>query len=287
MNHQNRTRNQALFGSQYPNSILNQILQQPASSQRAEAALQPQSLLSFIPNHRSGGNILAAAVQQQLVATLANSNIQLLQPMHLQRASQRFGARDLGGSLLSVGEQDALIRHFPSAAPVGQAMLPSLTGQQQAESQKEKPQGVDHCDAVAAKLLRGPTESSSKLVSASGHTPEAATQLPCQARGMPADHNSSVSMCVSMSQWVRSLMMPNRCNFLICLDIRQHTLKSPAMHLTDNILYAPIHLVVLRVSNLGIVSSARNQLRSRTFGLATYTQSWISEKRPLQQLTSL
>jgi hypothetical protein len=184
--------NQAGLGSQYTNSILNQILQQPSATQRAEAAFHQQGLLSLVPNQHNSNSLIAAAVQQQLVASLASPGLPLLQPFQCDlRTSQRLLVGDLAsnGSLLSRSEREALARRFSASSNPG---LLSLAGQSQADYRGESSNLSD--------VLLGVGARKDDLTSTAGSGRQEATiQLPCQARGMAADHNSSVSLQIYRS----------------------------------------------------------------------------------------
>jgi hypothetical protein len=172
--HRGSNTNHSLLSNQFSNSIFNQLLQ-PSASQRAEAALQQQGFLTLVPNHRS----LAAAVQQQLVAaSLAAPNVHMLPTAHLQRASQHLLAHDFAGqsALLSREEREAILQRFPTSS-IG--YLPSAS-QTPLTYIRDQPMELD----ILAMNKAGGSKSG----------PDAASQLPCQARGMPADHNSSVSI---------------------------------------------------------------------------------------------
>lgn len=171
--HRGSNNNHSLLSNQFSNSIFNQLLQ-PSASQRAEAALQQQGFLNLVPNHRS----LAAAVQQQLVAaSLASPNVHMLPNVHLHRASQRLLAHDLAGqsALLSREEREVILQRFPTSS-IG--FLPSAS-QTPEKNIRDQPMELD----ILAMNKAGGSKSG-----------PGATSLPCQARGMPADHNSSVSI---------------------------------------------------------------------------------------------
>jgi hypothetical protein len=164
--------NQSMLGSQYPSTILNQFFQQPSATQRVEAALHQQGLLSLVPNHHSGSSLIAAAVQQQvqqqLVASLASPRgIPLLQPFQ-----QNLVVGDVcsNAGLLSRSERDNILQRL--TPPSSQSIL-SLA-----------PQRGDG---------RVGRDDPNHAGSGDGSRQATATQLPCLARGMSADHNSSVS----------------------------------------------------------------------------------------------
>ena len=196
-NQQRLGENPGLLNPQLSNSILNQLLlqqqqqQQPSSSQRAEAALQQSSLLSLLPNHHANSSIFAAAVQHQLVASLANPNVSLLQTLRLPQTTHRLVGLDLSSSisLLSAGEREAMLRHLV-AVKSSKNLPPQASVKVNAEPKK----GLSS-ERSEVKPSRGSSLSSTTVAAGTGSNPaqETATQLPCQARGMPADHNSSVS----------------------------------------------------------------------------------------------
>ena len=165
-----------LAGTQYDTSILNQLLQQQSAAQRAEASLHQRSLLqSLLPSPRSNSNMLAVALQQELAAasSLPNPNLQLLP--NVNRGSQGNlvgGGGGGGGGLLARQEQEL-------------AMLRRITGSNSSTNRKPS---IVHSIAEG-----GDSETSVVDGEKEADFVESTLQLPCQARGMAADHNSSVS----------------------------------------------------------------------------------------------
>lgn len=222
--HRGSNNNHSLLSNQFSNSIFNQLLQ-PSASQRAEAALQQQNFLTLVPNHRS----LAAAVQQQLVAaSLAAPNVHMMPPVHLQRASQRLLARDLAGqsALLSREEREAILQRFPNSH------IGYLSSASQTPVEYTRDQSIER-DILAINKAGG---------SKSG--PDAASQLPCQARGMPADHNSSVSKSNQLGRLYRTFPRSLGTNtdsdsLSFCPDRRLPILISQVMPLMASICFVP------------------------------------------------
>jgi hypothetical protein len=177
------SRLRALSGSQqYSSSILNQLLQQQSAAQRVEASLHQQKLFSSLLLSQASN---VAALQQELVASLGHgsSSLQQMLPHHMNRCA----SQGLVGGLLSRGDQHATtMRRLPGTF-TGQNLLPSLNAKQQ--------QHLELIRNSEREDLECQREGGSG-VSASPAGQETATQLPCQARGMAADHNSSVRVNV-------------------------------------------------------------------------------------------
>ena len=162
-----------LAGTQYDTSILNQLLQQQSAAQRAEASLHQRSLLqSLLPSPRSNSNMLAVALQQELAAasSLPSPNLQLLP--NVNRGSQGNLVGGGGGGLLARQEQEL-------------AMLRRITGSNSSTNRKPS---IVHSIAEG-----GDSETSVVDGEKESDFVDSTLQLPCQARGMAADHNSSVS----------------------------------------------------------------------------------------------
>lgn len=155
-----------LAGTQYDTTILNQLLQQQSAAQRAEASLHQRSLLqSLLPSPGANSNILSVALQQEIAASLSNSNFQLLS--NVNRSSP---GSLVGGGLLSRQEQEL-------------AMLRRLAGSASTSGKPSLVQSIGSRDAENS-IVEG--QKASNFIDSS-------VQLPCQARGMAADHNASVS----------------------------------------------------------------------------------------------
>ena len=140
--------------------LLNHLMQQPLSTQGPLTSRMP-----FTANSSSSNSLLAAAVQQQLVASLATPSMSLLQP--LQQLTAQRSLSGSGRTLLSRHDHGVLLRDFPSTS---KSNLIPLQGGHQIELDTEND-------------LKTPQEPT--------------TQIPCQARGMSADHNSLVSLSIA------------------------------------------------------------------------------------------
>jgi hypothetical protein len=182
------SRLRALSGSQqYSSSILNQLLQhQSAAAQRVEASLHQQKLFSSLLLSHQASN--AAALQQELVvASLGHGSSSLHQQLLPHHHINRCASQGLVvGGLMSRGDPQVTttMRRLPGTF-TGQNLLPTLSAKQQ--QQLELIRNSERGDLECQKEV-----GSGVSPSPAGH--ETATQLPCQARGMPADHNSSVSI---------------------------------------------------------------------------------------------
>jgi hypothetical protein len=164
---------QAVLGSQYPSTILNQFFQQPSATQRVEAALHQQGLLYLVPNSHNGNSLIAAVqhqVQQQLVASLASPRgIPLLQPFQQNLA---VGDVRSNAGLLSRSDRDMILQRM---CPPSSQSIVSLSPQRgDARVGRDDPNHAGSGDGSTGRQAT-------------------ATPLSCLARGMSADHNSSVS----------------------------------------------------------------------------------------------
>lgn len=137
------------------------FLYNPFSSQQqriAQAVMQHRDPLAMMRDQQRHDNILAAAVQHQLVASLASPSIQFF--------GQHLGS-DLQGSLLSRGPSNPTSTNFMQA--------------------------FQNPSTSLAFFQRPGTAKDDLIIDNTTDKGASAMQIPCQARGMATDHNSMVN----------------------------------------------------------------------------------------------
>ena len=203
------------IGVNYGATLLDQLFNdQQAAAQRAEMSLHQQGLLQSLLPSQSSKNILAAALQQEIAASLGNVNSPLLPSLPGGHQS------GIGGGLLSA-QKNYLRQLAPSTPSVSsESLIQSL----RASTDPSPAQSVANADSDKSRGV--------------------ALTLPCQARGMAADHNSSVSI----HPW-RPIAYPWSPNFLFLSHVltRPRTLRSQAQLPTGSISCVPTLLAVLQV----------------------------------------
>jgi hypothetical protein len=156
--HGNEIQNQGDLGGNYPSFLFNHLVQQPLTSQRMQAAFQQRDHLSLVRDHQRNDSLLAAAAQQQLLASLSSPGMPL-----------QFGGQPGLSNDLSRRTAQGSIFQGLSCASSGLGFYPLPCGPK-----------MD---------VNGDSASGSGRVTT--------TQIPCQARGMSTDHNSLVRACLS------------------------------------------------------------------------------------------
>jgi hypothetical protein len=200
----------------------------------------------------------------------------------LRSTGQRFMVDDFAGAgaLLSRPEQDFLLSRYNPAASAMHHHAAAAAHLGTAFTDMEL---AGHAGTKIADLLmanQGATLNGGGVGAASASKTPKMTRLPCQARGMKADHNSSVrhdsflallnvSLCVFSNYRILShnFLCRRLCvtmtavtmmtTYLFLLS-RLPTLKYPRTLGMDSICFAHIHLAELLESNSVIVFIARN-----------------------------
>lgn len=167
------TESESVPGNYTSNFFYNNLTSQQQEQQRmGHAALQQRDALSMMRDQTLNGNIFAAAVRQQLVASLASPSL----PMYHQ-----LGGPPRTGSYAGV----------PFIHDLQGSTASSRGGYLQLDGGGATPK-------FSSLLETSTTASSASPTPGGGGTTqqqrsETTTQIPCQARGMAADHNSMVS----------------------------------------------------------------------------------------------
>lgn len=146
------------------NFILNHLSAQQRIAH--QVGLQQRDSLFLMRDHRRNDNFLAAAVQQQLVASLTSPTMQLYGNL----GSQPHMHPDLSGGLLSRAQQN---QHNATS------LVQRLSGQ---STSPHSYFSIGMSPKLLDSLVREATSGTKR--------PTTAQQIPCLARGMATDHNS-------------------------------------------------------------------------------------------------
>jgi hypothetical protein len=259
-------------GTTYSNSVFERLLQQnrtvngqigasqgvapsPLSGDGGTVMNQQDLFSAQIDRNR----MLAALQQQQrqLAATMAHGRPVLQQNISPDSlGAQRFMVDDFAGAgnLLSRSEQDMLLSRYPAMAVTGHIGLGGHSDLDFSNTSK-----------IADLLL-------AKQVAFHEASKPRTSRLPCQARGMKADHNSSVRLLRRSPQPYTFFSM-DLCLFFVSHELfmvvchccaRLPSLRFLMMLVTDNTCCVPIHHVALLGLSSVTACTARSRSQSRT-----------------------
>jgi hypothetical protein len=155
------------------NFLLNHLSAQQRMAH--QVGLQQRDSLFLMRDQRRNDNFLAAAVQQQLVASLTSPTL----PLYGNLGSQTNMHPDLSpGGLLARAQQN---QHNAAS------LVQRLSGQ---STSSHSYFGMGMAPKLLDSLVREATSGTKR--------PTTAQQIPCLARGMATDHNSMVSAIKSL-----------------------------------------------------------------------------------------
>jgi hypothetical protein len=171
------------------NLIYNNLTSQQQQQRMAQAAIQQCSALSMMRDHQSrtrSDDILAAAVQHHLAASLASSQPSI-PPMYTSLGN--LSHLVVGNDLPSGSSLASLSRAYPNS----HGSIPFMHDLQQGNS-SSAPRAYLQRESGGAQpnLLLDSVLDASTRIAATTNSPTATKHIPCQARGMAADHNSMV-----------------------------------------------------------------------------------------------
>lgn len=271
-------------GTVYSNSVLERLLQNHRTTGGPVGAFQAGMAPSPL-SHDSGrvmnqhdifsvqnrNRMIAALQQQQRQLTAASIATRGLPTLHQNisqdfRGAHRFMVDDFAGAgnLLSRSEQDMLLSRYPSMAVTGHMGLGGHSDMDFVNTTK-----------LADLLL-------AKQVALQEAGKPRTTRLPCQARGMKADHNSSVRPPIGSRSCLKSrsctLLSLVSCShdvrFLAKHCVRPRSLKCRRMLATGNTCCVPTPPAGLPELSFVTACTARSQSRSRTSAPAICIPKW-------------
>ena len=200
-------------------------------------------------------------------ASLYSSDQDLL--MNAQR--YQLAGNTIGTNRLTINEGNGSITDNPLTSLLGglpQFCVPqqSLSAAQNSLNEAQKSNQKSFTDLILAKQAQA-----ALLQAAQARLPRT-IRLPCGARGMKADHNSSVSISqrgstyLCVGEWY--ILYSNHLFYSNNDDFCRRPISTfPKTHDTVNIYYARIRSAGRLGSSLGTVSIARSQLRNKIFAL--------------------